>query len=175
MFDAPEIIKQIPDIAQIYEKNEQQGKELDEAVEELDRNIFLDTMSEQNVFRWEKILGITATDTDTLEDRRLCVKVRVLEKLPYTYRVMLRKLDTLCPAGYSLAINEQRSEIVVKVALKSKRAVDAVRSMMEDYLPLNISMEVGVKYNTYGILHRFTYGQLNRKYTYKQLREEAME
>ena len=74
MFNAPELILKIPDIAQIYEKNEKQEQEIDEAIEKLDRDIVIDTMSVDKVERWEQIFNITPSDTDTLNERRFRVK-----------------------------------------------------------------------------------------------------
>ena len=53
MFDAPEIIKRIPDIEQIYRINETQGDELDRCLEKIERNICIDTMDEGTTQKWE--------------------------------------------------------------------------------------------------------------------------
>lgn len=174
MFNAPKIITQIPDIAQIYDINDRQIAELDAATEQLDANILPDTMSEENTKKWENILKIVRQDDDTLNDRRLRVKTKILEKLPYTYRVVLSRLNALCPDGYSMEINDSRTDIVVKVALKSKKMVDAAEEMLENYIPLNMTLKVMIMYNTYEVLQKFTYGEM-QKHTYKDLREEVME
>ena len=64
--------------------------------------------------------------------------------------------------------------MVVKVALKSKKMIDAVENMLESYIPLNIALKVIIMYNTYEILQKYTYEEL-QKYTYKNLREEVLE
>ena len=99
MFNAPEIFSNIPDIAQIYEINDSQSDELDEALEQLDNNIFLDKMDVETCARWEDILEITSFDDDKIEDRRFRIKLKILEKLPYSYRVIIKRLDFLCPDG----------------------------------------------------------------------------
>lgn len=174
MFDAPKIITQIPDIAQIYSINDKQAAEIEEAIERLEGNIILDTMSEENTKDWERFLKLPVQDDDTLDDRRLRVKAKNLEKLPYTYRVIISRLNILCPNGYSMEINQNRTYMVVKVALKSKKMIDAVENMLESYLPLNITLKVIIMYNTYEILQKYTYEEL-QKYTYKNLREEVLE
>lgn len=80
LFDAPQIFMQIPDIKQLYEINDGQERDLDTAVEELENNLFFETMGEENVKKWEALLQIMVPDSDTLDDRRLRVKAKTLEK-----------------------------------------------------------------------------------------------
>lgn len=172
MFDAPAIIKNIPDIAQIYALNEKQADDLDKASESLEESIYIDTMSEENTKKWENILNLKPQDTDTLDDRRVRVKAKVLEKLPYTYRTIKRRIAALCQDGYTFDVNGR--EVKVKVALKSKRMAAAVDDMLESCLPLDMIFDVSLMYNTHAMLSKFTHEELNR-YTHKQLREEVLE
>ena len=61
----------------------------------------------------------------------------------------------------------------IKVALKSKRMIDAVQELLEECLPLNVSINVMIMYNTYEVLEGFAYEELE-KFTYEQLREEVL-
>ena len=58
MLEAPEIIKNIPDIKQIYDINEMQGDTLDQTVEQIDSDMNIDEMDASTVERWETILMI---------------------------------------------------------------------------------------------------------------------
>ena len=68
MFYAPEIIMNIKDIAEIYKINDSQEAELENAVEILENNIFLEKMGEQMIARWEKMLQITPQIPLRIED-----------------------------------------------------------------------------------------------------------
>ena len=174
MYDAPEIILKIPDIAQIYDYNEIQEEELEAAVEELNDDIMLDTMHIDIIERWEKILNINPLDDDTEEDRRFKVKAKVNEKLPYSIRVLKRKLDTLCPGGYSIEMPEDRTNILVKIALTSKKMRSAIADMLEEMLPLNMLYSTQIMYNAWGMLENYTWGELESR-TWEQLRSEVLE
>lgn len=174
MYDAPEIILKIPDIAQIYDYNEIQEEELEAAVEELNDDIMLDTMHIDIIERWEKILNINPLDDDTEEDRRFKVKAKVNEKLPYSLRVLKRKLDTLCPGGYSMEISEDGTNLNVKIALTSKKMRSAIADMLEEMLPLNMLYSTQIMYNTWGMLENYTWGELESR-TWEQLRSEVLE
>ena len=95
LFNAPEVFTQIPEIKQIYRMNDRQAAELDRASENLWNDIYLTGMGSEKLLLWEKILGIRPYDTDTMEERHFRVRSRVLEKLPYTYRVVKRKIEEL--------------------------------------------------------------------------------
>lgn len=51
--------------------------------------------------------------------------------------------------------------------------IDAVQELLEECLPLNVSINVMIMYNTYEVLEGFTYEELE-KFTYEQLREEVL-
>ena len=172
MFNAPDIITNIPEIAQIYAINDKQSYDLDLAIERMDQNIFLDTMDESTIARWEKMLQFVPLATDTIEDRRFRVKSKVIEKLPYSYRVILKKLDTLCPLGYAFVMNDSKTDVAVKLALKTKNMINDVDVLLDQMLPLNMTYSVIVMWNSYEILSNMKHDELSA-YTHKSLREDV--
>lgn len=174
MFNAPVIITNIPDIEQIYRVNDAQCEDLDAAIERMDQNLFLDTMNEEVIVRWENILGITPLDDDKVEDRRFRIKSKVMERLPYSFRVISHKLDTLCPNGYVMTISEDRTEIHIRLMLKSKKMIKDVGELMEDILPLNMFFNVTIAWNQHIVYATKKYGEL-KQYTHKMMREEIMD
>ena len=171
-FEAPEIIAQIPDIQQIYAVNEKQGAELDGAVSALDGDIFLGTMGEAKTARWERMLGIAPPDTDTLAERRLRVQARVMERMPFTHSVALKKLYILCPHGLMVSFNWVEQDVTVKVPAESVNLCGDIAELLENMLPLNMTYSVTLRYGTYGALARHTHGAL-AGYTHQQVRDGA--
>ena len=169
-FDAPGIIENIPDIATIYETNDEQADELDEAIETLDDNIFLDDMHEDQIVRWENILKISPATDDSWDDRRFRVKTKVLERLPYSYRVIINKLETLVPDGLEISVDADRLHLDISLALRSVKMLADVEEMVEKMLPLNMTFTIIILYNQYSIyINRWTHGQMHA-YTHEQLR-----
>lgn len=166
-FETPEIIGQIPDIQQIYKNVDIQMERLMAAVEQMENDIFIETMGEDKIKRWEQMLEITPGDTDTLEERRFRIQSIVIERLPYSYRIVMRKLKTLVPDALDITING--ADISVTLALTSKSKVDALRQLLET-LPLDVSYEIILKCHTYKYLSKYAYGQME-KYDYITLRE----
>ena len=171
LFDAPEIIRSIPDIKRIYEINADQEAMLDASVNALFDDIFLETMDETKTARWEKMLFIIPLDTDTLSERRFRIQTRVLERMPYTYRVILRKLQTLCPGGVDWTVDTEKQLIIVRVALASKNMRADVDELLDNVLPLNMEYTLIILYNTYAMLAKHTNGNL-KQFTHQQMRDD---
>ena len=172
MFNAPQIITQIPDIAQLYEINEAQCEALDDAVQELDDDLFLSDMHEGFVERWEGILKITPNATDTLDERRFRVKTTMMDKLPYTIRVLDGKLSELCPGGYEITLNSNKTHLNIAIAIRSQSSINDVVELVEKMLPLNMTYEVSELFSRYGALTSYTHQQLSA-YTHQEIREDV--
>lgn len=172
LFDVPEMIGNIPDIKQIYEINEKQEKALDDSVSALWDDVFLYSMGIEKTRRWEEMLGLVPLDTDTLDERRFRVQTKVLERMPYTYRVVLRKLETLCSAGLTWSVDADAENVVVKVALGSKNMREDVEELLENILPLNMVYSVIILYNTYERIGSHTYEEL-ATFTQQQMRDDT--
>lgn len=170
MFNTTETILNIPDIKKIYDINDRQIAELETAINQMEDDILLETMGEGKIKRWEAMLGIIPLDDDTLDNRRFRIRAKVLERLPYSKRVIIRKLDTLAPEGYTLEITADT--IIVKLALKSKRMIADVLDMLENSTPLNMILNVSIIWNQYETVGKYTYAELSQ-YTYKRIREEV--
>ena len=69
-------------------------------------------------------------------------------------------------------IEINNKDVLVKLALASKKKIKDVAEMLEVTLPLNMTYEVIIMYHTYGYLSKYTYGELS-KFTYGQLREST--
>ena len=174
MFEVPRIISNIPDIATIYGINDRQITQLEASVEELEGNLFISTMNEGNVGRWEAILGIKPSDNETLDERRFRILSRKLEKLPYSYRVIQRKLETLSPDGLEMNIDYTRKHLFVKIGLKSSQMIAEVEKFLEEALPLDMTYYVDIMFNTHKMLASKTHGEL-ASLTHEEMREKLME
>ena len=53
---------------------------------------FIGTAAAYGVRRWEKMLGIVPRGTETLEDRKISILLRLSDSLPYTYKALEQRL-----------------------------------------------------------------------------------
>lgn len=163
MFNAPTIITDIPDIDKIYEINDGQIVDLYDAVDRLDDNIFFNSMHEEQIERWEEILKIAPKTGEDIDSRRFKVKTKVFEHVPYTERVINRKLADLCPDGYKLDINDDRTHVDVTLVLWDQGLLSDVEDMLEEIIPLNMTFTV--VYNS--IVEQTLYGSVGLAMNYR--------
>lgn len=174
MFEAPEIIKNIPDIKQIYDINEMQGDTLDQTVEQIDSDMNLDEMDASTVERWETILKIVPARSDTLDVRRFRIKTKITDSMPYTYRALERKLDDMCAGAYDIVIDRINQSIKVNLGLASQKKINDVMNMLEEMVPLDMIIDTSVLYNAHGYLAQYPHCIL-AQFTHKELREMELE
>lgn len=124
--------------------------------------------------RWEGILELKPLDTDPIEVRRLRIKGKLNETLPYSYRVVCSMLKALCGED-GISIDQRVEEYIysVKVALKSKKLKAEVEKLLDRVIPENMILQVSLMYNTHQLLAERTHASL-AAYTHRQLREEEL-
>jgi hypothetical protein len=174
LFEAPEIIKNIPDIKQIYDINEMQGDTLDQTVEQIDSDMNIDEMDASTVERWETILKIVPARSDTLDVRRFRIKTKITDSMPYTYRALERKLDDMCAGAYDIVIDRINQSIKVNLGLASQKKINDVMNMLEEMVPLDMIIDTSVLYNAHGYLAQYPHCIL-AQFTHKELREMELE
>ena len=172
MFEAPELIASIPDIKAIYGYNDIQSSDLEDALRRLDDSTSLEDMDETTCERYEKMLSLVAKDTDTLNDRKFRIRGKILDALPYSYRSIIKQLDSLCTAGYTLSAEENLTGLTVKVALSSKAMKEDIAHLLENVIPLNMWLDVLVLWNNYARVGEKTHKELGTK-TQEAIREEV--
>lgn len=134
---------------------------------------FVQTATESGVKRYEKILSIVPKGTYTLDERKFNVLARMNEQLPYTVEQLHSLLATLCGQdGYSLKINADAYEVVVKLSLVNENNIDAVSDLLNKIVPANLIKTI-MLFNTYDIIGGYTHEQLSA-YTYKGVREAVL-
>lgn len=144
MFEAPEIIRKIPDIEQIYKIGGKQIDNLNEVVSQIDNDIYFEEMSIARIERWESILSIVASDNDSVEDRRFRIQSKILERPPYTFRILLKKLRVLSPEA---EIQRGNGHIAVNLEYTTLKMITEIERMFEEMLPLNVTYKIVIKRN----------------------------
>lgn len=135
---------------------------------------FISTAGETAIARYEKIFGITPMDTDTLDERRFKVLIRINTQLPFSVRRLRQQLATLCGEdGYKLEVSGGKYTLSVKVALTAKRNQQAVEELLADIVPANMVCTTSLLYNQHADLTRFTHAQL-ALLTHFEIREEVL-
>jgi len=170
----PSVLQEIEEFKELANAENIEIKGLKESITNLIDDQFIETATERGIARREKIFKITPYADDNLETRRFRVLARETNNLPYTYRVLIEKLDQLCGKdGYVITLNAGEYTLNIKIELVAKRMFDEVDKLVRRMAPANLVITVELRYNQHLTLSQFTYAQLSQ-YTHKQLREEVI-
>ena len=170
----PPIMQELEEFQKIAEIEELYFEQLKQEIQNIVDDQFIQTATENGIARREKILKISPFADDTLETRRFRVQGLWADKLPYTYRVLLERLDSLCgPDGYIMELNAGEYSLNIKIELTRKRMFDEVVRITRQMVPANIVITVELRYNQHLTLANFTHEQLSQ-YTHYQLRNEVI-
>lgn len=135
---------------------------------------FIADATENGVKRWEKILGIEAKATATLDERKFTILSRINEQLPFTLRTLETSLDSLCGAdGYTVRLDANNYALYVRVALEAASKYNDVKKLLDRVVPANISIHLTVLYNAHYVFRPYTHQEL-KAYTHYQLRNEVL-
>lgn len=102
-------------------------------------NEFIATADEYGISRFEKILNIFPSVEDTLESRRARVAARWFTSIPYTEKVFLEKLITLCGENnFTLTKAYENYRIELEVDLELFGQVEELERIIDTMLPCNM-------------------------------------
>ncbi len=143
-------------------------------IENAFKDQYIDDATENGVERFESMLNIVPKATETIEDRKFKISTVWNEQLPYTHKSLIQRLNKLCGEdGYTLEITTLDYTVKVRIELVVKNQFDAVDSLLERIVPLNMIIDLDLRYNQHSTLANFTHAQLSA-YTHKQLRDEVI-
>ena len=108
-------------------------------IEIINDNQFILTANSNGLKRFEKMLGIVASNNESLESRRTKILLKWNDKIPYTYTNFLKKLDIICGEKNYIA-KEHFSDYLLEIVtfLYGYGQVDQVEELIKTMLPCNI-------------------------------------
>ncbi len=114
------------------------------AADQVLRNEFIATADAYGISRFEKMLHIFPSKEDSLESRRERVQSRWLDAVPYTMKMLLKRLVSLCgETDVRLAGNfEQGYTLTLETSLEEFGKVAELENMIACMLPCNIVASV---------------------------------
>lgn len=175
----PQFMRKYNELEQIMNAEQPEIEDAWDGVGEVLSNQFVDTSTEYGISRWEKMLGITPYETDTLQERKFRVKANLLQQTPYTFPKLVKYLNEICGEGNfemdfgPVYEGDQNLTLVVKLALEKQTEYDALVDLLNRILPCNIVRQTIVLWNTHETLSSFTNEEL-AEHTHDELRKESL-
>lgn len=103
----------------------------------LDNNFIL-TCNETGIRKFEQLLGLYPVPEDTLETRRMKVLNRWNNFVPYTWRVLTKRMELICDDNYKLTPDFNDYKLGIKVWLEGCGQADALDHLLKCVMPANI-------------------------------------
>lgn len=169
----PEIILEIDEIKAIYDAEEDVGTAVTKEIENTDLDIAISTATENGIGRREKVMGIKAQDTDTINDRRFRVMIKWYDDYPYTLNDLLKRMDNLLGEGkYTIAVNTDDMTMQCLLELTRRQMYDEFVKLLEDIVPVNIALDISLRYRQWLEYKNTTWKDLKTK-TWHEMRNEV--
>ena len=143
----PPFLRDVEENKSILTKGDQPAvSKLWDGIDDILNDIFVLTATENGIERWEKLLNLTAFDTDTLDYRRIRVMTKLNEQLPFTFRTLKSFLDAVYGAcNYYLKLNNNEYELVIRLYPAATGGIEAISDYLKRVVPANISVNLGYK------------------------------
>lgn len=104
-------------------------------------NCFIEDCDEYGIKKYENILGIIPLAEDTLESRKIRVLNRWNDTIPYTYKVLIRKLNIFCGVNnYEITGNLKDYELVITTSLSYIGQANELDIMLDKVVPVNMNI-----------------------------------
>lgn len=133
----PPALRQIKEIGQIASAEDIEFAKLRGMMDETIANMFIFSANEEGVRRYENILCIASNNKQKLEDRKLYI-LSVLNKKKMSLSELEKLLSTYADVKLNISNDMERLEIKVGDSVSN---VNLIYKILDDFMPLNISME----------------------------------
>lgn len=179
LFDyLPPVLQDVLEFQWIMAAGQERMDHFQTRVDAVFDNQFIDTAQEEGIKRYESILGLYPKTTDTLQERRIRIKARMNETLPFTIRRLEALLESLCGSergrDWECELFHNEYYIRIGVGLRAKNNEDDVWQMLRRILPANLLTDLYIIYNCHEYLRPYTHRQLE-PFTHRILREEVFD
>lgn len=106
------------------------------------KNQFIETADEYGISRFESIMGILPSSGDSLSVRRARVRSKWISALPYTLKMLVKKLAVLC-GGEDFEVIKKYDGYTVRVVthLKLYSEILELKKLLEETVPANMVID----------------------------------
>ena len=171
----PDIMKEIREFKALAEVCDEVLNKAESEIKRVYDEQFITNADSEGLSCYERITGAAKGDNDSLEERRFRLMARFAENAPYTIRALNGYLTMLCGRdGYRLERNVGEYSVTIKVALTSKKNLNAVKTLLERVLPVNMVYRAELLYNQWLTFGSKKWGELTQ-ISWQEMREEAIE
>ncbi|WP_443871991.1 putative phage tail protein [Megamonas funiformis] len=110
-------------------------------------NTFVYKVDLQGIKRWEDMLKLTPKSTETLEDRRINILVKLNSMLPYTIRRLQQILDIRYGENNAIAITTKEYELLIDFNNEIELNIGSMRAILRCIIPANLIFKIIISWS----------------------------
>lgn len=138
----PDFMKQFGEFQEIMKVEDLQFDRMDVKMQSILNNAFIEDADEYGIQKYETLLGFVPSVNDTLELRKSRVLLHWNNRTPYTYRVLILKLNSLCGVNnYNISGSQENYHLHFETHLSLFGQVKELEILLEKILPENMYYE----------------------------------
>lgn len=104
---------------------------------------FIMDCDEYGIKKYETLVGVVPNPEDTLDERKARVLVYWNNFIPYTYRVLIRKLNNLCGIGnYEISGDLRNYELFLNINLMFSGQMQSLEHLIIQTVPMNMNCDI---------------------------------
>lgn len=135
----PHWFRRILDFQALCYTEKQELQFLAEAMDQIHKNLFVQTMDEGTTAQWEEILRILPLPGEDLEFRRLRVLNRLALHPPFTLIFLREKLDLIFgPGNYEIEVDYPNYTLYIESAVENQQYFSEVSALLNIIKPCHI-------------------------------------
>ena len=135
----PHWFRRILDFQALCHTEGQELRFLAEAMDQIHKNLFVQTMDEATCGQWEAILRIVPAPGEDLEFRRLRVLNRLSLRPPFTMIFLRERLDMIFgPGNYVVEVDYPNFTLYIEAAVKDSKYFSEVSALLHIVKPCHI-------------------------------------
>lgn len=135
----PHVLREYEEYKVITNSEDPEFKIVFDISDKIRHNMFIKYCDLDGIKRFEKLLGIRHSIQDTLEDRIFRVLSRWNDRVPYTWNVLIGKLDMLCGKGnYEIELIHNDYLINLATHLNTPTQMNELLYTLDVMIPCNL-------------------------------------
>ena len=145
----PDVLKDYIEINAICNSEDIEILELNKKIDILKNDTYIKEASVIGVERFEKIYNLIPLPQDSLLTRKKRIINKITNRLPYSYRWLVNKLNILVGEGnYILNLNTDEYDLLINISGITSEQLESFRNDMKFMLPANINVDVRIQDST---------------------------
>lgn len=143
----PIFLQNILEYKEIMNVEDLEISDIKAEIENSINEVSIQNATEKGIARYEKILNMKTSSELSLENRRVLVKSKFLNRAPFTVKWLDNKLKSLCGEGnYEINIDYKNFILNIQIGYLFEEATEEIRKDLKNIVPANLKLNINFWY-----------------------------